>query len=191
MPAQKSKRFQKQFGLKEYDAKVLCDSKKLSDLFESITKTVSPKIAAVFLTREILGIINYNKLDLNETELDVQDLSELLQLLEKGKVSEKNAKQSAIEYVLHQTPPKQFLQKQNLLLDLKESDVEKAIASVLKENPKPVADFKGGKKQSLNFLVGLVMKKTKGKANPRAIQKIIEEKLGEKSTYGQVKYLSG
>ncbi|MBU0636462.1 Asp-tRNA(Asn)/Glu-tRNA(Gln) amidotransferase GatCAB subunit B, partial [Candidatus Micrarchaeota archaeon] len=180
MPREKSKRFQKQFGLKEYDAKVLCNSKKLSDLFESLTQTVSPKIAAVFLTREILGIINYNKLDLNETALEEQEVSTLLQLLEKGKVSEKNAKQAAIEYVLHQTPPKQFLEKQNLLLDLKESDIDRAIETVFKENPKPVADLKGGKKQSLNFLVGMVMKKTKGKANPRSIQKKIEKKVKRK-----------
>ena len=180
MPEQKSRRFQKEFGLKEYDANVLCGNKKLAELFEAIAKTITPKTAATFLTREILGIIHYNKLELNETELNAPELAGLLQLLEKEKVSEKNAKQAAIEYVLHQIPPKRFLEKQGLLLDLNADEVEKTIERVLKANPKAVADLKAGNQKSLNFLVGIVMRETKGKAAPREVQKRIEQKTKAK-----------
>jgi aspartyl-tRNA(Asn)/glutamyl-tRNA(Gln) amidotransferase subunit B len=177
LPEQKSGRFQKKFGLKEYDANVLCGNKKIAELFEEIARTVSPKTTAVFLTREILGIIHYNKLEINEVELDASQLAELLELLEKGKVTEKNAKQAAIEYVLRHTPPKRFLEKEGLLLDLKTSDLEKTIERILRENPKAVTDLKNGNQKSLNFLVGLVMRETKGKAAPREVQKKIEERV--------------
>ncbi len=177
LPEQKSRRFQQKFGLKEYDAKVLCSNKKLSDLFEEISKKVSPKIAATFLTREILGIVNYNKMELDGVELNAQHLIDLLVLLENKKVSEKNAKEAAIHYLLEKTPPKTYLEKQNLLMDTNSVDAEKIVEKVLAQNPKAVADLKSGNPKSLNFLVGLVMRETQGKANPREIQKMIEEKV--------------
>ncbi|MFH0954700.1 MAG: Asp-tRNA(Asn)/Glu-tRNA(Gln) amidotransferase subunit GatB [Candidatus Micrarchaeota archaeon] len=177
LPAQKSARFQKQFGLAAYDANVLCASKKLSDLFEEIAKSVSPKTVSVFLTREILGIVNYNKLELDSVELNAVHLTELLQLLENKKVSEKNAKEAAIHYVLEKTPPKTYLEKQNLLMDTNSMDAEKIVEKILVQNPKAAEDLKSGNPKSLNFLVGLVMRETKGKANPREIQKMIEKKV--------------
>ncbi len=177
MPEQKSRRFQKEFGLKEYDANVLCSNKKLSEWFEEIAQKIAPKMAADFVTRTISGVAQYNKLEINEIELDPVKIVELLELLEQGKVSEKNAKLATIEYLLHQVSPKQFLENQRLLIDLKADEVEKIIERALKANPKAVSDLKAGNKKSLNFLVGLVMRETKGKAAPREVQKRIEEKV--------------
>lgn len=180
MPEQKSRRFQKEFGLKEYDANVLCSSKKLSEWFEEIAQKITPKTAADFVTRVVSGVAQYNKLEINEIELDPPKIIELLKLLEHGKVSEKNAKLATIEYLLHRIPPKQFLENQKLLIDLKVDEVEKIVERILKENPKAVADLKAGNQKSLNFLVGIVMRETKGKAAPREVQKRIEEKTKEK-----------
>lgn len=178
LPGQKSVRFQKQFGLPAYDSNVLCASKKLSDLFESLAKTVSPKLAAGFLTREILGIINYNKLELNELELSEKKIGDLLVLLETGKVSEKNAKLAAIEYIVNKISPVDFLKKENLLMDVQSGDLEKTVQKILDANPKVVSELKAGNTKSLNFLVGLCMRELKGKADARQIQKLIEKKAG-------------
>lgn len=181
LPEQKAKRFQKQFGLSEYDANVLCSHKKIGDLFESIVhQKIAPKLAAVFLTREILGIIHYNKLDVTEVELDAKNLGELLELLEHNRVSEKNAKQAAIEFVLRKTPPKNYLEKNNLLMDTSSSEIEKVVERILNQNTQAVSDFLAGNPKSLNFLIGLAMRELKGKAEPRDIQRLIEEKTKAK-----------
>ena len=177
LPKEKNKRFQKQFGLKEYDANVLCSNKKLSELFETMASKIPAKTASDFLTREILGIIHYNKLEINGTELKAEPLVELLELVEKGKASEKNAKQAAIEYILNKTPPKIFLEKQGLLLDLKGNEIGSIVDKILSENPKAVEELKAGNPKSLNFLLGQIMRYTKGKAEPRDIQKRIEQKV--------------
>ncbi len=177
LPKQKALRFQKQFLLSAYDAQVLCSGKKLSDLFEELVQTNSPDLVCRFLSRELLGILNYNKLGINSVGLKAVHLSELLSLVASGSVSEKNAKQATIEYVLNGVPPVVFLGKNDLLVSVSGSDVDAIVSSVLSRNPNAVADLKAGNQKSLNFLVGLVMRETKGKIEPRLVQKKIEEKI--------------
>ncbi|MFH1587486.1 MAG: Asp-tRNA(Asn)/Glu-tRNA(Gln) amidotransferase subunit GatB [Candidatus Diapherotrites archaeon] len=174
LPAQKAKRFQKEFKLSDYDAKVISSDLLLSQIFESAAKEVNPSLAAKFLSRELLGILNYNNLNLRALNLDAKEIINLLKLLQGGNVSEKNAKEAMIKYCNEQITPEKFLREGNLLIDLKTGDVEKVVKEVMKKNPQAVEELKQGKDKALNFLIGASMRELKGKANAREIEKIIK-----------------
>ncbi len=174
LPAEKAKRFQKEFNLSDYDAKVISSDLLLSQIFEYAAKELDPSLAAKFLSRELLAILNYNNLNLRNLNLDSNEIIKLLKLLDGGKVSEKNAKEAMIKYCNEKITPEKFLKEENLLIDLKSADVEKAVKDVMDKNPKAVEELKQGKEKALNFLIGSAMRELKGKANAREIEKIIK-----------------
>ncbi len=174
----KAERFMKQYAIDEYTAQVLSANPVLGDLFEDVSKKVDARFAAKFLSRELLAIINYNNLSLATAGLDPAEISALLEMLLKGEVSERNAKQALIKYALEKIPPAKYIEEQGLKKDLDTDQIEDAVDVVLKEQEKAVADFKAGGQKALNFLVGQVMRKTKGKVEAREIQSILEKKLG-------------
>jgi aspartyl-tRNA(Asn)/glutamyl-tRNA(Gln) amidotransferase subunit B len=175
----KAKRFAQQYSLDEYTAGVLAGNPVLSGLFEETAKQGNAVLAARFLSRELLGVLNYNGLSIEEVALDSKELAELLRLLEGGGVSEKNAKQALIKYVIEKVSPREFIEKHGLKKDLGAGEVEQAIERVLGQNPRAVSDYKAGGAKALHFLVGKVMELTKGKAEAREVQKLIEKKLKE------------
>jgi len=171
----KVNRFVKEFGLKEYDAKVLASNKILSQIFEQSAKA-DPNLAVRLVSRELMGILNYNKLKIEDTKVNSAGIIGLIELVKEGKVSDKNAKESLIKYVQEGIVPQDFLQKNNLLIDVSSSDLENAVASVIAENKSVFEDYKSGNEKSLNFLIGLVMRRMKGKADARILQKLFAEK---------------
>ncbi len=173
----KARRFSEEYGLDEYTSGVLASNPLLGQLFEEISKEVDAKLAAKFTSRELLAISNYNNIPLEKMDIAVKELVALLQLLESGKVSEKNAKQALIKYVLEKVSPTSYIEQEGLAKDLDEGKVNEAIEKVIAENEQAVADFKAGGEKALNFLVGKVMQETRGKADARALQKILAEKL--------------
>ncbi len=173
----KAKRFVQQYSLDGYTAGVLSRNPHLGNIFEQAIKSVDVALAAKFLTRELLGILNYNSLSFEEADLKVEELVGLMQLLEKGEVSEKNAKQALIKYVLEKASPRKFIEEQGLKKDLDETELLNAIEAAVNENRPAVADFKKGEKKALHFLVGKVMQSTKGKADAREIQKKLKERI--------------
>ncbi len=175
--SQRSQRFAKEFHIDEKVADVLVSDKALAGLFESVAKKVSPKLAAQFLSRELLAVLNHDNLSLRDTELKEKDVVNLLELLEVSKISEKSAKETLIKMVLEKVEPVSFIEKQGWLVSFNENDIETLAEEVLKENSKAVEDFKKGDSKALNFLVGQVLRKSKGKANPRKVQEWLEKKL--------------
>ncbi len=178
-PEEKKQRLMKKFGLREYDAIVIVNNKDLCDLLEKAAE-VDAKIAVRLITRELLGILYYNRLRIKDAQFNVtQEIVKLVRLLKEGKVSEKNAKESLIKGFIDRIPPTQFLEKNKLLMDIGEKETEKIVERILKKNKKAIGDYGKGEEKTLNFLVGLVMKETKGKAEPRIVQKMIKEKIGD------------
>lgn len=175
---EKASRLVKQFGLSEYDAKVISSSKFASDLFEAFAKTVNPKIAAVFVSRDLISIAHYEDKELEDiaSRLNSSLLLELLKLFEQAKITEKTLKDAAIVHATKGKNPVEFVRENNLLKEMQSQDIEKIVEKILSRNQKAVSDLKAGNEKSLNFLVGLAMRESKGKAEPREIKKIIEEK---------------
>jgi len=149
----------------------------LSNLFQELTATVQPKLVAAFLTRELSAILNHDNLLLEDLNLDPNAIAELLKLLEEGKITEKNAKEAMIAFVQKKIRPSDFIQLHGLLNDMGERELEIVIERILKENPMAADDYRRGEAKALNFLVGVVMRETKGKADPKKVQKTIEERV--------------
>jgi aspartyl-tRNA(Asn)/glutamyl-tRNA(Gln) amidotransferase subunit B len=164
----------KQYGLKEYDAKVLVGDKLISEIFEDCAK-IDVKIATKIISRELLGVLNYNSLQLSSTKITSSGIAGLVKLLSLGKVSEKNAKESLIKYALDGVEPEHYLSSNNLLMDSSVVDISSAVKSVVEENKSAFSDFKSGSSKALNFLIGAVMKKLRGKADARIVRKEIEK----------------
>jgi len=170
LPEIKVKRFQTEFGLSEYDSKVLCADYELGALFEKLTLSkVNPKLAANLLTRELLAIMNHDSLYFKDLKIDEKHLIDLLKLAEQGKVSDKNIKQSMINYISgDKVPPVDYLEKNNLLIS-QSIDLGKVIENIVQSNEKAVLDYKSGNEKSFNFLAGLIMRETKGTVSPAKV----------------------
>ncbi len=168
----KALRFMQEYGLREYDAKVLSAGRRIAGIFEDAAK-IDVQVAVRMVGRELLGVLNYNTLKIEDTKIDAKGISGLVLLIKEGKVSDKNAKESLIRYALEGVPPKEFLEKNKLLIDTHSSDVGAVAKGVVAENRQAFDDFRAGNTKSLNFLIGLVMRKMKGKADARQVQKII------------------
>ncbi len=173
LPEQKAVRFMKEFGLKEYDAKVIASNKIIAELFEKVAK-IDSSIAVRLISRELMGILNYNKISIEETQVKSSAIISLAELIKQGKVGDKNTKESLIKYVLEGTEPKEFLEKNNLLIDVSSADLENIVKEVISENKSVFEEFKAGNQKSLNFLMGLVIRKMKGKADAKKVKEIIE-----------------
>jgi len=177
LPEAKAGRFEKQYKLDPYDSKVLSSNFVLAKMFEEIASKVLPHLVATYLTITLPGVLSHNNLELSQISIDSKKITALLELLQNGKVSEKNVKEATIHYFLEGISPVEFLQKNSLLKDISESDTEKIVEKILQANPKAVFDLKSGDNKALNFLIGLVMRETKGKVEPRIVQKIVLEKI--------------
>ncbi len=178
LPQQKAQRFVRDFSLADYDANVLCSQFELGKLFEKLMdKTANPKISAQLLTRELLSILNHDSLILADVEVDVNKVYDLVLLIEQGKVSDKNIKDSMINYISgDKTSPKEFLEKNKLLID-EAIDADSIIMKVLEQNSSAIEDYKNGNEKVLNFLAGLIMRETKGSAKIEVVIEKLKEKL--------------
>ena len=178
LPDVKVKRLVAQFNLSEYDAQVLCSNYNLGKLFdELVNNKANPVLSARILTREVLAVLNHDSLALKDVVVNASDLAELVLLLSNGKVSDKNSKQSIINYISgDKSPPKTYLEKNSLLISSM-IDLNSVVDKIIKSNEKAVVDFKDGHEKSLNFLAGLVMRETKGTASPKEVQEKLRQKL--------------
>lgn len=180
LPEQKAARLMSQFGLSEYDARVICGDFEIGKLFDELAVAkANPKIAARILTREILAVLNHDSLSLKDVEVKAADLAPLVGLIEQGKVSDKNAKQSIINYISgDKSKPSDYLAKNNLLISTS-IDLNAVVESVVLANAKAVADFRSGNEKTFNFLAGLVMRETKGTASPAKVQEVLRLMLSK------------
>jgi len=178
LPEQKAQRLIKEFGFSNYDARVLCSDFNLGKLFdEMVSRKANALLSARILTRELLAVLNHDALSFNDVIVKPDDLVELVVLIEQGKVSDKNAKQSMINYISgDKSAPSAYLQKNNLLISAR-INLDEVIAKVIASNGKAVSDYKAGNEKSLNFLAGLVMRETKGTASPQKVQEVLKQKL--------------
>lgn len=178
LPDEKKSRFIKEYDLPEYDAEVLTSIKEVAGFYD---KTVSlyhnPKLVSNWFMSEFLGLLNSKKMEITQCPITPQSLAKLFQLIDDGTISGKIAK-IVFEDMFESGKDPEVIVKEKKLVQITDSDaLEKIVDEVIEANPGPVADFKGGKKRALGFLVGQIMKATKGKANPQMVNKLLANKL--------------
>ena len=179
LPAARARRFVSGYGLPEYDAGVLTASKGMADYFESCSKLFpQPKIVSNWVMGELTRELNNSGTDVSASPVSPERLVSLLQMVDKGTISLKVAREIFPEMYSSGKTPEQIVQEKGLTQVSDEGELEKIIADVLAKNPAQVAQFKEGKRQVLGYLVGQVMKASGGKANPGKVNELLKKRLG-------------
>lgn len=177
LPQAKRERYMS-LGLSEYDASVIVEQMGLALFFDEVLKLgASPKIAVNFIMGEIAAYLKEEKLEINDTKLTPENLAELITLIEKNTISNNIGKQIIIDMMKDGTKASKIVEDKGLSQISDTSAIKEIAQKVVDANPNQVTAYKNGKVQLLGFFVGQVMKETKGRANPKAVNEILKELL--------------
>jgi len=179
LPGAMRNRFIESYGLKEYDAGVLTQSRDIAEYYEAVAKASGdPKIAANWVMVELQGVLNAEGKTFAESPVTAQRLGELVGLIVKGTLSGKLAKDIFPKMYASGESAIVIMEREGLQQISDTSAIEKIVEDVLAANPKQVEQYKSGKTQVIGFLVGQVMKASKGQANPAMANEMLRAKLG-------------
>jgi aspartyl-tRNA(Asn)/glutamyl-tRNA(Gln) amidotransferase subunit B len=177
-PVARAERFVREYGLPEYDADLITSSRRLADWYEAAVKEYDdPKAVANWVMGELLRLLKAEGKEIEEQPLTPAHLVEMLKLMEAGTISGKIAKSVFEEMFQTGKRAEQIVKEKGLVQISDEGELVRIIDAALAANPKSVADFKAGKEAALGFLVGQVMKETKGRANPGLVNRLLRERL--------------
>ncbi|MTJ08523.1 Asp-tRNA(Asn)/Glu-tRNA(Gln) amidotransferase subunit GatB [Anabaena sp. UHCC 0204] len=175
LPARKRHHYENELGLSAYDARVLTEDKPVADYFESaIAKGANPKSAANWITQDIAGYLNKQKLTISEIKLTATNLAEVITRIENGKISNAQAKEKLTD-LLNGVSPEEAFAGQELISD--RTILEPIIDEIMAANPQQVEKYRKGNTNLKGFFVGQVLKKTDKRAEPKLTNQLIEEKL--------------
>ena len=178
LPAARRARYVAQFGVSPYDASVLADDRDLAAYFETAAaKSAKPKTVANWVLNDLISALGTASTTVNECPLPPAALTELIDLIETGKISNKQGKEVFGEMFTSGKPAAVIVKERGMEQLSDTSALEALVDQVLAANPKPVADYKAGNPAPLNFLKGQVMKLSKGQANPNVTSEILQRKL--------------
>jgi aspartyl-tRNA(Asn)/glutamyl-tRNA(Gln) amidotransferase subunit B len=184
LPREKMLRFIKEYPLSEYEAKILTSSKKNADLAEASLKNYSgkdKKQVANWIIGPLASIASSSNLSVSEVVIPggIGEFLKLISMTEEGKVSHLVAKEVLQESVSSGKLASAIIQDKNLFQVSDTKILDAAIEEAIKGNPKSVESFKSGKENAVMFLVGQVMRKTGGKANPKLVQEMLKRRLSD------------
>lgn len=176
-PHNKVKRFVEDYDIDQESAKVLTSELDLAIAYEEVVKKIEPKFAAKWMKDELKRVLSYNKLDFADSEITVDDLIEFLSMIESKEVTAKAAKKIIEQMPNNEKSPKAIAEEMGLLGVVNDDEILAAVKQAIEENPKAVEDYLAGQKASINFLMGQVMKLTRGKADPGETVKLLKENI--------------
>ncbi|WP_171309588.1 Asp-tRNA(Asn)/Glu-tRNA(Gln) amidotransferase subunit GatB [Enterococcus cecorum] len=181
MPAKRRERYINELELPEYDAMVLTQTKEMSDFFDAtIENGADAKLASNWLMGEVSAYLNSEKLELNESKLTPESLAGMIQLIVDGTISSKIAKKVFQELMKNGGDPKVIVKEKGLIQLSDPAQLLPIINEVLDNNAQSIEDFKNGKDRAVGFLVGQIMKATKGQANPGVVNQLLKQELGKR-----------
>ncbi|MEK6891957.1 MAG: Asp-tRNA(Asn)/Glu-tRNA(Gln) amidotransferase subunit GatB [Nanoarchaeota archaeon] len=173
----KVKKFVHDYKIKKEDAEIIAADKELAKMFESVAKQVDANLAAKWMRRELVRVLNYNKKELNEVKINENHMIDLLELIENKKITDAVGQQIIEKLIESPFDVKKYVKKEKLEAVSDISELEKYCKEAISENPKAVEDYKKGEKKALNYIVGKVMARTRGKATPKEVNEIITNLL--------------
>ncbi len=177
LPSDKRNRFVAVYGLREYDAQVLTLSRATAEYFETAaTVSGDPRLAANWVTGDLMGALKGQ--EISAAPVTAKALGELVGLIAQGEISGKLAKEIFAKMCETGDPARVVMDREGLKQISDSGALEAIVAEVLAANPKQVEQYKSGKTAVAGFLVGQVMKASKGQANPAAVNALLKEKLG-------------
>lgn len=178
MRTEKLVRYQQEFGLPEYDAKIITGDKAFADLFEAATALCGkPKKVSNWIMVETIRLLKENGMAPDQITFSPENLAKLIQMADAGAVTNTVAKEVFEEVFKEDIDPEVYVQEKGLMMVNDEEALRAAAELVMKENPQSVADYRGGKEKAIGFLVGAVMREMKGKGNPGMVRELLKEML--------------
>lgn len=175
---EKLERYKREFDIPLYDAEILTNSKKLADVFEATTAICGkPKKVSNWLMVETLRLLKDNGQEPEDLSFSPENLAKLIDLTDAGTINNQVAKEVFEKVFKEDIDPEAYVEEQGLKSVNDEGELRGVIEGILEANPQSVADYKGGKKKAIGFLVGQTMRAMKGKADPGAVNKILIELL--------------
>ena len=179
LPLARKQRFIEACKLSDYDAGILTEEKVLADFFEECVKILDrPKAFSNWIINDLLREVKDRKLDISNLPVKPGQLAALVEIIEKGTVSSTIAKEVFSEMIQTGKEPQKIIEEKGMSQISDEGLIESVIDKVIAGNPSVIEDYKKGKKNALAFLVGQVMKETKGKANPKMVNEMLAKKVG-------------
>jgi len=196
LPRVMAQRFVADYGLSDYDATALTQSREIAAYFEATVKACNqPKIAANWIMGEISRRLNSEEISINLCPIPPKTLAQMIELLSAGKIHNKSAKDQlfpalwsigkqvvaasgTLTFPTTDGAVETIVIQMDLLQQNDSSELEKIVDDVLAANPKNVEEYKAGNTKALNALVGQIMKTSKGKANPQQVNDLLRQKLG-------------
>jgi len=181
MPEDRRKRYVNEWGVTEYDADVLTQTMEMSDFFEAtVAAGADPKLAANWLMGDVSAYMNDKKVGLADLALTPAHLAQMIGLIQDETISSKIAKKVFKQIVANDTDPKAWVEEKGMVQLSDPATLQPIIDDVLDNNAKSIEDFKNGKDRAVGFLVGNIMKQTRGKANPKVVNKLLMASLKER-----------
>ena len=178
--SEKLERYKKEFDIPDYDAQIITNSKHMADLFEAATAICEkPKKVSNWLMGETLRLLKENNMDPEDLSFAPENLAKLVDLADAGTVNSSVAKEVFEQIFKENVDPEVYIEEHGLKTVNDEGALKATIEQIVSENPQSVADYKGGKKKAIGFLVGQTMKAMKGKADPASVNKILKEILDQ------------
>ena len=181
LPDARQRRYQEELGLPAYDAHVLTLTKEMSDMFEqTVALGADPKLASNYLMVDVNAYLNKVQKELSETALTAEGLAGMIKLITDGTISSKIAKKVFAELIEHGGDAAQIVKEKGLVQVSDSGQLLAWVNEALDNNPKSIEDYKNGRDRAIGFLVGQIMKASKGQANPQMINKMLLEEIAKR-----------
>ncbi len=164
----------KSMGIQEDLAVSIASEPDIAEMFEKVSKSIDPDLAARWFAGEIKKTLNYSNMHLKDTGIKDAHIAKMLQLVSDRRITERTAEMLFRDMVKKPQDPEEMMKGKETIGDGEK--LESIVMQVIGENPRALLDYKAGRKESFNFLVGQVMRKTQGRGDPVAIRKLLEEK---------------
>ncbi len=185
LPDARRVRFREQYGLSDYDARILTEARARADFYEATVALAGEdplqraKAAANWMNGDLARLLNAANQDIQDCKVTPETLSNLLDLQDDGTISGKTAKAVFEEMFQTGRSPSVIVKESGLVQITSGNEIADAVKKVINDNPKAAEDFRGGKEEAIKFLTGQVMRETKGRARPDVVTQILREKLNE------------
>ena len=180
LPQARKERYRSEYGLSDHDISILISNKEMSDYFETVTKfTANAKSACNWLLSDISAWLNTHETTIDQAQLNPENLAKLIAMIDDGKISNAQAKKLVDDLMAGKDPEAAAKEK-----GLQQVSDTGAIAAMVNEvmdaNPQAIEDFRNGKSRAVGFIVGQVMKKSRGQANPGMVSRMVNEELAKR-----------
>ncbi len=187
LPAERRSRFQEELGLPAHDAGLLTSSKAMGDFFEaSVAEGADPKAVSNWMMGELSAYLNAHNQEIEEVAITPRQLAEMISLVERGVISGKIAKDVCEEMLSSGRDPGDIVRERGITQISDEKELAALVEEAVRENPESVEDYRRGREKAIGFLVGQVMRKTGGRANPQLVNGLLRRILdgGEQAVRG-------